>query len=160
MTFIYGYLRMSFEKAFGIIPAVLLTAAFYSLHHAGFQPEFVHLFFVGIMYCSVKHRLNSYSRENLRPIGRARASGLPVVRFWQSFSRVLKTSMLAKMVVSRAMATGNGAERRNPGKRVKITSMQFLPMNFLTKTHKSLSKAMTRPPWRYFFYRGEKLYGV
>ena len=53
MTFIYGFLRMSFEKAFGIIPAIILTSAFYSLHHAGFQPEFVHLFFVGIMYCSV-----------------------------------------------------------------------------------------------------------
>ena len=36
MTFIYGFLRMSFEKAFGIIPAVLLTSVFYSLHHAGF----------------------------------------------------------------------------------------------------------------------------
>ena len=53
MNFIYGYLRASFEKAFGIIPAILLTAAFYSFHHAGFQPEFLHLFFVGLMYCSV-----------------------------------------------------------------------------------------------------------
>ena len=44
MTFIYGFLRMSFEKAFGIIPAILLTSVFYSLHHAGFQPEFLHLF--------------------------------------------------------------------------------------------------------------------
>lgn len=53
MTFIYGYLRMSFENAFGTIPAILLTSAFYSFHHAGFQPEFLHLFWVGIMYCSV-----------------------------------------------------------------------------------------------------------
>jgi membrane protease YdiL (CAAX protease family) len=53
MTFIYGYLRASFEKAFGIIPAILLTAAFYSFHHAGFQAEFLHLFLVGLMYCSV-----------------------------------------------------------------------------------------------------------
>jgi membrane protease YdiL (CAAX protease family) len=53
MTFIYGYLRMSFEKAFGAVPAIILTAAFYSFHHAGFQPEFAHLFFVGLMYCSV-----------------------------------------------------------------------------------------------------------
>ena len=53
MTFIYGYLRASFEKAFGIIPAIILTAAFYSFHHAGFQPEFLHLFFVGLMYCAV-----------------------------------------------------------------------------------------------------------
>ncbi|MBO4678163.1 MAG: CPBP family intramembrane metalloprotease, partial [Lachnospiraceae bacterium] len=53
MTFIYGYLRMSFEKAFGIVPAIILTSVFYSFHHAGFQPEFAHLFFVGLMYCSV-----------------------------------------------------------------------------------------------------------
>ena len=53
MTFIYGYLRMSFEKTFGIIPAIILTSIFYSLHHAGFQPEFLHLFLVGLMYCSV-----------------------------------------------------------------------------------------------------------
>lgn len=53
MTFIYGYLRASFENAFGIIPAIILTSAFYSFHHAGFQPEFLHLFFVGLMYCSI-----------------------------------------------------------------------------------------------------------
>lgn len=53
MAFIYGYLRASFERAFGIVPAILLTAAFYSFHHAGFQPEFMHLFFVGLMYSAV-----------------------------------------------------------------------------------------------------------
>lgn len=53
MAFIYGYLRASFEKAFGIVPAIFLTAAFYSFHHAGFQPEFMHLFFVGLMYSAV-----------------------------------------------------------------------------------------------------------
>ena len=53
MTFIYGYLRASFEKAFGIIPAIILTSAFYSFHHAGFQPEFLHLFLVGLMYSAV-----------------------------------------------------------------------------------------------------------
>lgn len=53
MTFIYGFLRMSFQKAFGIIPAIILTSAFYSFHHAGFQAEFLHLFLVGLMYCSV-----------------------------------------------------------------------------------------------------------
>lgn len=53
MTFIYGFLRMNFEKAFGIIPAIILTSLFYSFHHAGFQPEFLHLFLVGLMYCSI-----------------------------------------------------------------------------------------------------------
>lgn len=50
MLFIYGFLRYRFEQAFGIIPAIILTAAFYSFHHAGFQPEFAKLFFVGILY--------------------------------------------------------------------------------------------------------------
>ena len=53
MLFIYGFLRDRFERAFGVIPAILLTAAFYSLHHAGFQPEFAKLFFVGLLYTGV-----------------------------------------------------------------------------------------------------------
>lgn len=53
MVFIYGFLRYEFERAFGILPAILLTAIFYSLHHAGFQPEFTKLFFVGVMYVTV-----------------------------------------------------------------------------------------------------------
>lgn len=53
MIFIYGFLRYEFERAFGILPAIFMTAAFYSLHHAGFQPEFMKLFFVGIMYVTV-----------------------------------------------------------------------------------------------------------
>ncbi len=53
MVFIYGFLRYIFEKAFGIIPAIFLTSIFYSLHHAGFQPEFTKLFFVGMMYVAV-----------------------------------------------------------------------------------------------------------
>lgn len=53
MIFIYGFLRYEFERAFGICPAILMTAIFYSLHHAGFQPEFTKLFFVGIMYVTV-----------------------------------------------------------------------------------------------------------
>ena len=50
MIFIYGFLRYELERAFGIVPAIFLTAVFYSLHHAGFQPEFAKLFFVGVMY--------------------------------------------------------------------------------------------------------------
>ena len=53
MVFIYGFLRYEFERAFGILPSILITAIFYSLHHAGFQPEFTKLFFVGIMYVTV-----------------------------------------------------------------------------------------------------------
>ena len=53
MVFIYGFLRYEFERAFGILPSILITAIFYSLHHAGFQPEFAKLFFVGMMYVTV-----------------------------------------------------------------------------------------------------------
>jgi membrane protease YdiL (CAAX protease family) len=53
MVCIYGFIRHYLERAFGIIPAIILTAGFYSFHHAGFQPEFLPLFFVGILYCSV-----------------------------------------------------------------------------------------------------------
>lgn len=53
MVFIYGFLRYEFERAFGILPAILITAIFYSFHHAGFQPEFAKLFFVGMMYVTV-----------------------------------------------------------------------------------------------------------
>lgn len=53
MLFIYGYLRMSFQESFGIIPSIILTSIFYSFHHAGFQAEFLKLFFVGNMYMSV-----------------------------------------------------------------------------------------------------------
>lgn len=52
MVFIYGFLRCQFQRAFGTVPAILLTAAFYSLHHAGFQPEFTKLFFVGVLYAT------------------------------------------------------------------------------------------------------------
>ncbi|MDI6603283.1 MAG: hypothetical protein QME57_04225 [Patescibacteria group bacterium] len=53
VIYFYGFLRQRFENAFGIIPGIILAALFYSFHHAGFQPEFVKLFFVGIMYVSV-----------------------------------------------------------------------------------------------------------
>lgn len=53
VIFFYAFLRQRFENAFGIVPGIILVALFYSFHHAGFQPEFMKLFFVGIMYASV-----------------------------------------------------------------------------------------------------------
>lgn len=53
VIFFVIFLRFSFEKAFGIIPAIILSALFYSLHHAGFQPEFAKLFVVGIVFISI-----------------------------------------------------------------------------------------------------------
>lgn len=59
MTFIYGFLRKIFDKSFGIIPGIILTAIFYSFHHAGFQPEFSKLIFVGIMYAGIYRITNN-----------------------------------------------------------------------------------------------------
>jgi len=53
VIFFYAFLRQRFENAFGIVPGIILAALFYSFHHAGFQPEFMKLFFVGIMFASV-----------------------------------------------------------------------------------------------------------
>jgi membrane protease YdiL (CAAX protease family) len=53
MVFFYGFLRTLFERAFGIVPGIILCAAFYSLHHAGFQPEFGKLFIVGLLFASL-----------------------------------------------------------------------------------------------------------
>jgi membrane protease YdiL (CAAX protease family) len=49
----YAFLRKIFEDAFGIIPAILLASIAYSFHHAGFQPEFLKLIFVGILFAIV-----------------------------------------------------------------------------------------------------------
>lgn len=53
LVFFYGFLRTLFERAFGIVPSIALVAVFYSFHHAGFQPEFLKLFLVGVLYATV-----------------------------------------------------------------------------------------------------------
>jgi len=66
--FFYGFLRQLFEDSFGIIPALLLTSSFYSLHHVGLEEqmkdaiprkEYTKLFFVGILYSTVFRIFNS-----------------------------------------------------------------------------------------------------
>jgi hypothetical protein len=52
VIFFYSFQRTLFERAFGIIPGIMLAALFYSFHHLGFQPEFGKLFFVGLMYAT------------------------------------------------------------------------------------------------------------
>jgi membrane protease YdiL (CAAX protease family) len=59
IIFFYGFMRQMFEEAFGIIPGILLTALFYSFHHVGFQPEFLKLFWVGIIMASLFRLTNS-----------------------------------------------------------------------------------------------------
>ena len=60
VIFFVVFLRYSFEKAFGVIPAIILSASFYSLHHAGFQPEFIKLFFVGLVFISIFRMANHW----------------------------------------------------------------------------------------------------
>jgi membrane protease YdiL (CAAX protease family) len=66
--FFYSFLRQLFEEAFGIIPALLLTSGFYSLHHIGLEEqmkgtkpaqELGKLFFVGLMYSIAFRVFNS-----------------------------------------------------------------------------------------------------
>ncbi len=60
IIFFYGFLRTLLERAFGIIPGIILCAAFYSLHHAGFQPEFGKLFAVGLIFATIYRAGNSF----------------------------------------------------------------------------------------------------
>jgi membrane protease YdiL (CAAX protease family) len=57
--FFYGFLRTLFERAFGAAAGIALAAMFYAFHHAGFQPEFAQLFFVGLMYATIFRLGNS-----------------------------------------------------------------------------------------------------
>lgn len=50
LVFFYAFLRTLFERAFGIVPTILLTVLFYAFHHIGFQPEYGKLIFVGLLY--------------------------------------------------------------------------------------------------------------
>jgi membrane protease YdiL (CAAX protease family) len=59
LIFFYGFLRTLFEKAFGIVPGIILAALFYSFHHMGFQPEYGKLIFVGLLYALVYRLGNS-----------------------------------------------------------------------------------------------------
>jgi membrane protease YdiL (CAAX protease family) len=51
--FFYSFMRTVFERAFGILPSILITAVLYSFHHAGFQPEFGKLILVGVLMASL-----------------------------------------------------------------------------------------------------------
>ena len=66
--FFYSFLRQLFEESFGIIPALLLTSVFYSLHHIGLEEqmkgttpaqELKKLFFVGLLYSATFRIFNS-----------------------------------------------------------------------------------------------------
>lgn len=59
LVFFYAFLRTLFERSFGIVPAIILTALFYAFHHMGFQPEYGKLIFVGLLYATVYRIGNS-----------------------------------------------------------------------------------------------------
>jgi membrane protease YdiL (CAAX protease family) len=58
LVFFYAFLRTLFERAFGIVPAVILAALFYAFHHIGFQPEYGKLVLVGLLY-AITYRLGN-----------------------------------------------------------------------------------------------------
>lgn len=51
--FFFVYLRGELERAFGVIPAVVVAALAYAFHHAGFQPEYLKLFAVGLIFITI-----------------------------------------------------------------------------------------------------------
>ncbi len=59
LIFFYAFLRTLLVRAFGAVPAIVLTALFYTFHHVGFQPEYKKLFFVGLLYATTYHLGNS-----------------------------------------------------------------------------------------------------
>jgi membrane protease YdiL (CAAX protease family) len=59
LVFFYAFMRTLFERAFGIVPAIILTALFYAFHHLGFQPEYGKLIFVGLLYATTYRLGNS-----------------------------------------------------------------------------------------------------
>jgi membrane protease YdiL (CAAX protease family) len=58
LVFFYAFLRTLFERAFGVVPAVILSALFYAFHHMGFQPEYGKLIFVGLLY-AIPYRIGN-----------------------------------------------------------------------------------------------------
>lgn len=59
LVFFYAFLRTLFERAFGVVPAIVLTALFYAFHHIAFQPEYGKVIFVGLLYAAVYRAGNS-----------------------------------------------------------------------------------------------------
>lgn len=59
VIFFFAFMRYYFEKAFGVIPAILLASFFYSFHHAGFEPAFLELFIVGVVFISIFRLANN-----------------------------------------------------------------------------------------------------
>jgi len=53
VLFFACFLRARFERAFGIVAGIVLASGAYSLHHAGFQPEYAKLWFVGLGFLTI-----------------------------------------------------------------------------------------------------------
>lgn len=53
VLFFACFIRYYIEKSLGLILGIVIAAAFFSLHHAGFQPEYIKLFIVGLVFISI-----------------------------------------------------------------------------------------------------------
>jgi hypothetical protein len=72
VIFFACFIRYYTEKSLGVIPGILIAAAFFSLHHAGFQPEYIKSKKVGICHYTLCSKSLWLSLECL---DYARASG-------------------------------------------------------------------------------------
>jgi len=60
VIFFACFIRYYIEKSLGVIPGIIIAAAFFSLHHAGFQPEYIKLFIVGLIFITIIRIVNHW----------------------------------------------------------------------------------------------------
>ena len=60
VIFFACFIRYYTEKSLGVIPAIIISAAIFSLHHAGFQPEYMKLFMVGLVFITIVRIANHW----------------------------------------------------------------------------------------------------
>jgi hypothetical protein len=53
VIFFACFIRYDAEKSLGLIPGIIIAAALFSLHHAGFRPEYTKLFIVGLIFITI-----------------------------------------------------------------------------------------------------------
>jgi len=54
------FVRYYLEMSFGALPAIVIAAGLFSLHHAGFQPEYLKLFVVGLVFITILRLANHW----------------------------------------------------------------------------------------------------
>jgi len=60
VIFFACFIRYYIEKSLGVILGIIIAAAIFSLHHAGFQPEYMKLFIVGLVFITILRIANHW----------------------------------------------------------------------------------------------------